>query len=254
MSSTTKTTPLPHPDAKGSARPSPGYLTVCAVVYHDKAFYVAHLILVGPLRANFARVGAGVAPKCPHWAWRALRLAEPLSGSRHWQPDNGSTVREFSMSSEIGVRRTTQKSYTSSKCDDARTSRIIFQMGLSLLRVNAVVTHVAKRSRRAWRARRVGVAICRVKRPRGAADAGRRIGLPIRPEPDRAGGPLPARRALHEGWMRNRVRIMGTRSRCWSGTCHGVWRAVRIAGIIDPCGEVLDLQLQAVWFPCFCIR
>ena len=33
-----------------------------------------------------------------------------------------------------------------------------------------------------------------------------------------------------------------------------VWRAMLIAGMIDPCGEVLDLQLQAVWFPCFCIR
>ena len=58
MSSTTKTTPLPHPDAKDSARPSPGYLTVFTVVYHDKAFYVSHLILVGALRANFARVRA----------------------------------------------------------------------------------------------------------------------------------------------------------------------------------------------------
>ena len=61
-----------------------------------------------------------------------------------------------------------------------------------------MVTYVAKRSRRAWRARRVGVAICRVERPGGAADAGRRVGLPIRPEPDRAGGPLPAEGTLHE--------------------------------------------------------
>lgn len=120
------------------------------------------------------------------------------------------------------VRGVHSNKATPPHADDACKSRTTFDVGLSLLRVRAVMTHVAKCSRRAWRARRVGVAICRVKRPRGAADTGRRIGLPIRPKPDRAGSPLPAERALHEGYnTRNHVRILGQQADVGQGHVTG---------------------------------
>ena len=49
---------------------------------HDLAFFWADLVLVGTLRADFTRVGADDAPKCPDWARCALRLAELLYGPR----------------------------------------------------------------------------------------------------------------------------------------------------------------------------
>lgn len=68
-----------------------------------------------------------------------------------------------------------------------------------------LTTHVAERSRRARRASRVGGAISRIERARGAADTGGGKGVPIRPEPDWAGSPLPPERALKRDFERNDV-------------------------------------------------